>query len=403
MNTTVREVLRDVIAQQSDAVPPVGLVERVISRYRRRRTIRAASAGVAVVMAAAVAVPVVLDARGTREPTAGAWTGNKVVITSLSGASRPRSPSDPPVDPKVGITWVALLLNPRTGKYDELPQDYMGVVPSPDGRWAVIGASTIRRSRIGVLDRANGQVRWLDIEADMNSRIASWAPDSTRFVLTRSHQAVVVDAATLATTPVAPVPSMFLPMGGSFVWSPGGDRLLGTEGGTVSYAAPFVHLNEYDLTGRHQRTLPVHVRVDSSAQFSPDHDRIALLDYGDPTSRPPAPQARIVDAATGAEEPLAVPLPASTYELVAWYDAEHLVVAVRDAGDNGPVAVSPKSSAKSSPTASPTASPKAALKIVRIADGRVVHTVELPGGRDFDNIQLAPAADLPKAARKHAF
>jgi hypothetical protein len=249
-----------------------------------------------------------------------------------------------------------------------------------------------RPNEIGVLDRSTGQVRTIKRLPDDMSMLdgASWAPDSSRFVVTefpkaafdvQSPRALIVDPATMSVE-VVEVPENALPLGGSYVWSPAGDRLVATAATVTGQDVHHDNIDEFDLSGRHLRRIPTGGPVSRSAQYSPDGRRI-LLPEGlaavgvTPPPDGPQPTVRIVDARTGAKLG-EVALPPGTAAVPVWYDEERLVVATNEAR-------------------------AIKLKIVEIATGKVVHSIDVAGTGDPWYLHVTPATRLSEAAMKLAF
>lgn len=395
MNTALRDVLHHAIERQAEAAPPpTGLVDAVFRRRRKQGRVRMAAA---VVLAAAVAVPVVAQVHRRADPTLAPWRGHHMVLDALSTLWADHQAGETDPEP-----LTSLLLNRRTGQYEKVP--YTHVVPSPDGRWAVVStyrtnglvSHRLESERIGVLDRASGQVRWLDRGARtfVRPQHASWAGDSSRFVLTewpivsgnfQPPLAALVDPATLAVQEIAPPTAdsrMSAVEDGAFVLGPNSDRLYASRVGGLA------GLVEWDLTGRELRAIGAHEGTWSVTEsFSPGGDRIAFANRAVPDvdfdSRRSAIVVDIVDMATG-QRTVRIRMPFGVYQVLGWYDANHLVVVKNTAEWSG----------------EPT---HLVLEVVRIADGRVVHTVDVPDDRRWGDLYLTPAAGLSGEAKKLAF
>jgi hypothetical protein len=392
MNAPVHDVLHDAFDRESRTVaPPTGLAQTAIARYQRQRRIRTTLAGVgALTVAAVVAVPLVTNvAASERSPVATAGASKKMVVTAQAGiGERTLATTAGTSFTRIGPTYSSLLLNTRTGRYDRLP--YARALPSPDGRWAVVqtgGTDPDDRpmpNRTGVLNRANGQVRWLDHDTNHVDGPGSWSPDSTRFLLSERPGAeqgniVLVDAATLATKVIA-VPDLLTrnAMGLEMVWAPSGDRLLLTLSrlNQDETEQEVFGIQEYDLTGKPSRTISVEGKLRTAAQFSPDGTRVVLF-YPDEAN--PA----VVDLATGATIVAPTPVDAQagiSAAFVGWYDSDHLAYQ------------------------SGTGSPGSPVKLLIVStQNKVVRTVPLPDPSGGDAVYLSPAGHLTGPAAKLAF
>jgi hypothetical protein len=391
MNAPLRQVLHDAIDRQCDAPAPAGLAEATIARYRRQRRVRTALTGVgALAVAAAVAVPLAatVTAPAPGQSSADPGTPKRVVITAQAGLA-PRTPSTASTA-SGSTTWSApasltsLLLNTKTGKYDELP--YWRVLPSPDGRWAAVQkidpGQQLYPNRTGVLNRADGKVRWLDRHDSVTVEPIGWSPDSTRFLIPEPLESgrpgvVLVEAATLATTAV-PVPDLTEQnaAGLEMVWAPSGDGLLLTLTRDLTESGyQVLGIREYDLAGKPRRTLPGTAGgvLRTATQFSADGTRVVLFD-------PHGANPTIFDLATGAATALPASLPSEVGDFVGWYDADHLVYEAREA----------------------TADSTSKLLVVSMHNA-VVRKVSLPRSGEYQQVHLSPARHLSGPAAKHAF
>jgi hypothetical protein len=334
MRTDLDHALREAMAQIAEAPLPPGMAQAAIRKAGRRRTARLVVAGVTAAAVALVAVPVAvvtLDGRdrNDRGVIAGEGTDRthgtgQLVVMAYSGIANPADPG--PADD------TSLLLNPKTGSYDQLP--YHSALPSPDGNRVLVhdGDNSVRHpSRAGILDRATGNVRWIGSYRP-NDRSPAWSPDSRRVMFTRRPASgtagfVLVDVETLQTAFTA-VPDVGNnnSLGLGLVWTPDGKAVaLTLSHGADSEAQPdtVTGIRFYGPDGRPTRTVNVaDGALSDGAGFSPDGSRIAL-------SRAGSGQLHIIDTITGAtRQRLGLP-----GEFLCWYDADHVVAS--SLGDSG--------------------------------------------------------------------
>jgi len=370
LDDALRRALRDI----ADAPPPVGLATAARRIAGRQRAARMTLASVATAAVALVTVPAAMTMIGDRHMPGGA-PPRSLVVTAYSGALRGTDAG--PADDR------SLLLDPETGRYEEVP--YTEVVPSPDGRQVLVRQGDNSRQhplRAGVMDRATGQVRWIDTYAGALGRDGEWSPDGRRILLTeRPKQGpwgfVIVDASTLEATFVeAPLAPETDTLGLGFVWTPDGEhvaltlaRNVGGELGTDAVTG----IQFFDLSGRPVRTIEATGALSASTDFSPDGTRIALSDpHG-------GEEVQIVTATTGqVVERVLLPTPGV---IVGWYDDDHLMVRVFSDRD----------------------SRADTLQVVGL-DGSVLRTVRLlDKGIDAKWVYVGSSDGLSPAAARHAF
>jgi hypothetical protein len=310
--------LRDALAELADAPPPPGLAAAAIRTARRHRRVRVVATGIAAVMVATVllVVPVVVSSVGDDGTPAAAPAMEPMVVTGYSMGGEG-----------------SLLLDHHTGAYVEVP--YRAVAPSPNGAYALVCAVATdppEPARVGVLDTAHGEVRWVEDHACTGAgSLGGWSPDGEELLITRQNPDLaggsgppgfgIVDPQTLETRFVehddVDDPEINA-MGNRYVWAPNGDEIALTQSfGTGGSAGDSVTaIRFYDLDGNLTRTVPATAPLTSEAGFSPDGTRMALQHPS------PGEPIQVVDAATG--EVHTVPVPPSL--LVGWADDEHLIV-----------------------------------------------------------------------------
>lgn len=240
MNPYLTGALRNTFEELAEtASPPAGLASSVLLTARRQRVARrVAGGGVATGVCAALVgvVAAVAPTSGTTTPpdSTGPVAGTTLkphVVTAYSGIR------DVTIADSSPRFWHSLLLDPKTGRYERVPYRY--VMPSPDGSRVVVGAgdgSTAHPGRVGVMDRASGNVRWID---DLGGAGAAgsrypgdgrWSPDGQRILFTQLPRPgepgfALVDPETLKTTFV-PLPGLAsLDRPPSLEWTPDGNNV----------------------------------------------------------------------------------------------------------------------------------------------------------------------------------
>jgi hypothetical protein len=326
---------RLMVAEVEDGERPSTVldVDRAITTGRRQRRIgRGLLAGgvLSVVAAASVVAPSIVDkfdGTGGERPAAPPATS---VVTAYSGIHDPAvdTNTEPGFDRMSPAHDYSLVLNPETGRYDRMP--YPRVVPSPDARRVLVwqGDNSVRYPlRVGVLDRATGSVGWAADGAMPLNRLSAdsdgvWSPDGGRILFTGDHGASVLDAETLAATPV-PVPGLDgdNARGLAAAWTPDG----------TGFTLPLTRVEEgrghrltvirtWDLTGTVRGDVAVSYDANvegADLSFSPDLGLLAVTR---------AAGIDVLDARTGTlARTVAVP-----GALVGWRDAGHLVTVAAD-------------------------------------------------------------------------
>jgi hypothetical protein len=311
MTNHLDSALRDALAELADAPPPSGLAAAAIRTARRRRQIRLAATAV---VAALLVAPVIVSSVSSHDAPVESPTMEPLVVTAYS----------------IGREG-SLLLDHGTGEYVEMP--YRSVTPSPDGAYALVYAGdngTLGPVRVGVLDTATGEVRWIEgyVGAGGDSP-GGWSRDGQDLLITQHPDLhgvsgppgfAIVDSETLEARFVEhddiENPEINA-MGNRYVWAPNGDEIALTQSVEEDGEDTVTAIRFYDLDGNLTRTLPAAAPLTSEAGFSPDGTRMALQypSLGEPI--------QVVDAATG-EVQQTVPLPPS--QLIGWADDEHLIV-----------------------------------------------------------------------------
>lgn len=378
MSNDLESGLRAALADLTDGPPPPGLAAVAIRTARRQRRTRLAAAGLVAVAALAAApvawavLPAADNPPGTGTPAGGPWPAGPLVVTAYTD-----------------YRDTSLVLDYATGEYVEMP--YRHVAPSPDGTRAVVrdgDGSWAHPLRVGVLDLATGEVRWID--GLTGGRGAAWSPDGEEILVTETERSTglqgfaIVDAETLEYRFVdhgdvlAPDVNA---AGARYVWAPGGEGIvLATSVDTGTESAPDVSwgVRFYDRSGELQRSLPMPGPVESEAAFSPDGTRMAVRDpyVGGPVT--------VVDTQTG-EVVARVPVrgwSADTWgDIVGWADDDHLLV-------------------RSALPGRYEEPPSSRLAVVDLS-GRIVEEVDLLG--DWPALHIGSSEDLASAGAGFTF
>ncbi|HVQ96222.1 MAG TPA: hypothetical protein VMU51_34710 [Mycobacteriales bacterium] len=339
MTDQLERDLRAALERLGDRPPPLGLTEGALRRARRARTARwtAAAAGTAGLTAAVVFAAAAL----TGPPAATPVVGSTAAVAGAGGRVVTLYGCDGIAVDEHGRTvrQTSLVLDRAAGRYREVP--YCGVVPSPDGRLALVSdgdGSAAHPLRNGVLTIATGATRWIH----GYTGTGSWSPDSQRLLLTggpaglsqqaslepRNNGFVLVNVATLTTT-FHPVPDVPNGLGAAGAWTPDGQAIAITicacpSGSTHEGSWPITGIRLYDPTGRQLRTLRADAGVWSTAAFSPDGASIALTAEAGTSGRP----LQIADARTGQVRQT---VPLNGGQFLGWYDATRLILRAGEA------------------------------------------------------------------------
>jgi len=321
MSTLPDRALREALEHLTATPAPTDLARTAIGRAHRRRLVRRAGlvAGVAAfVPALAVAILAVPGARTAPTDPGAVRPGGRVVI-AYTGIDPDGGRTDPgPAND------ISLLLNFDTGAYESVP--YNDVVPSPDRRLAVVRQgdnSAAHPTRVGVLDLATDQVRWLPDTAPRGyEETPTWSPDSRTFVLVEvprdadGHGLRLVDADTLAETFVRLSGlGERMALGPNVRWSADGTELIVVLSESTGTTTEITGIRRFAPDGAELRTVPVDRLPTEGTSVSPDGRRLLL--WGAPGAT-----ATLIDTDTGAAS--AVP---QRGILVGWYDATHYIAA----------------------------------------------------------------------------
>ncbi|MEO3743559.1 hypothetical protein [Plantactinospora sp. B5E13] len=391
MNPHVTGAIRNTFEELADsAPPPTGLAQVTLARARRQRITRlGAGGGLATALCAALVgllATVVPTGDGPAEQAAAGAPGRDSVVTAYSGIR------DPDVQDPSPNFFYSVVLNRKTGQYDRLP--YRFAMPSPDGSQVLVGTgdnAVPHPTRVGILDRAGGQVRWLPTPEIGAANVwgyadsGSWSPDGRQILFTyrpkQDGQAgfLLTDAATLQTRFV-PLPDVEAEntRGLSLAWAPGGVGVVLTTSRNVDESQPGVvtGIRFYDLTGRLVRTLPASVPLADGAGISPNGSQLALVD----PNLPGPTRVTVVDAATGVQR--AVVDLGSPARLVGWTDDTHLLLWVFA-------------------DSAPGAEQETGLVVVDLT-GKVVRTIR-PAADQPQQTFVGPADGLPAEAEQLTF
>ncbi|RKR88001.1 WD40 repeat protein [Micromonospora pisi] len=404
MNLHLTGALRNAFEELAEtAPPPAGMARTALVTARRQRIVqKVAGGGIAAAVCATLvgviaAVGPIGTADGGNQVAGGGF--KPLVVTAYSGI-RDRSIEDP--SPHFQYS---LLLDPKTGRYERIPYRY--AMPSPDGSRVLVGTGDNgpNPTRMGVMDRATGDVRWIDDpgEADSFSVLGysdngQWSPDGRRILFTHMPRQgeprfAVVDPETLQTTFV-PLPDLTSDhhLGLGLVWTPDSRGIALTltrlpenlETGAVVTGVRF-----YDLTGKVVRTVTTDAGTLTRPAFSPDGKQMALIT---PISGLTPVTVTVTDPTTGAVQHT-MSLPRAS-DLIGWADDEHLLVRAFPDED------SPTSGEPAGPGA---ATPEANARLLVVdLNGRVDHSMRLPNDH-AERLFVGPSTGLPVSAAPITF
>ncbi|MFK3983709.1 TolB family protein [Micromonospora sp. NPDC050397] len=400
MNPHVAEAIRNAFEEVAESAPaPTGLAPTALVTARRHRLARRLTGAgtVAAVCAALIGVLAVAAPNGTADPDQVADRMRPQVVTAYSMVR------DVTATGSSQSSFYSLLLNFETGRYERMP--YQWVLPSPDGSRMLVcstGDNAPGLTRIGMMDRASGDVRWISEAAlgDTGPALTQnfqWSPDGGRILFVPMQRPdrqgfVLFDPETLDATMV-PVPD-FDPLRNpmpTLVWT--------SDSGTIAMLQTRVTerpedtatgVRFYDLTGELTRTVGFSTSVyPFRPVFSPGGDQLALGTIID------RQQSVIIvfDSTTGAVRHRVTP--PFDGSVVGWTDNAHLLVRATSP-EQGP--------GQTTSTATPGTEGNSRLLVVDL-DGRVDHSVPLSVGEDqtFGQISVGSSDGLPPSAAPITF
>ncbi|MGI5147252.1 TolB family protein [Plantactinospora sp. CA-294935] len=393
--------LRTAFEELAETAPaPVGLAQTALVTARRQRVARLAVGGgfaAAICVALIGVVAVIAPVTGTDGDQFADSGLRPLVVTAYSGIR------DPKVDDPSPNFQYSLLLNVKTGRYDRVPYRY--AMPSPDGGQVLVatGDNSLRYpTRVGVLDRATGNVRWItDSSGTSDARFPGyssdgrWSPDGQRILLTYMPRTgtpgfLLVDSETLTTTFV-PLPDLAAQneQVTGLLWTPDSNGLALTL--SMSVDDPTVAgIRFYDLAGRVVRTVPAGGGPLDEGSFFPDGRQLALASDPDGVRQT---SVTVIDPVTGSiKHSFTVPL---SGDLIGWRDHQHLLIRVFH--DQGGIPASDQPA----PVLGPGDDEYDRLLVVDLT-GRVTHSMHLPAER-AEHLFTGSSAGLAGSAAKITF
>ncbi|MBL7261409.1 hypothetical protein [Paractinoplanes lichenicola] len=251
-------------------------------RIRRRRQAGVAAAAVALV--ASASIPYALLHRDEPapqpQPQPAATTSRpidwgkspltlpgKVIVTAVSRID-PRLADVPSADGSV-------VLDRRTGRYVQLPDDYHRVWGAPKVNRAVVSGDR----HLGII-AANGEITWTDVTPGPDPQ---WSPDGTRVLATSGDGFAIIDAASGAVSRHATFDETYAcPDECRFTWLPDGKRVAIpvrdiTADRSEAKLDMAVKVAIHDAsTGKRLETIPVPGAPADQDAWSPDGRRVVL-------------------------------------------------------------------------------------------------------------------------------
>jgi hypothetical protein len=371
MNDRLTGALRQTFEQLADdGGPPSGLARTALAGARRRRRAQV-GASVGLALCAVLAAAAGVTGGGDRGAPVAAGSGDSV-ITAYSGIR------DLTVEDGSPAFNYSMLLDQKTGTYRRVP--FRTVIPSPDGERVLVGTgdnSAAYPTRVGIMDRANGVVRWLPSgEIDGfpgNADDGRWSPDGRRILFRFSPRVglagvVVVDAEKLSAE-FAPMPHVSVG-DGNLAWTPDSTGFAVTEAVSPdesnAYEARGVQF--FGLDGWPRRTLAV---PDPDLWATPSFSPGGQLALSGPTGDDRPLSVALVDPDTGAVR--------ARFDVdgrglvIGWVDEGHLLLCTFDGRD------------------------AQHLQVVDLT-GKVTKRLVPPDGAAGGQITIGPAAGLPRSA-----
>jgi hypothetical protein len=314
MSTQLDDELRAALDDLVDVAPPTGLAAGAIRRgVRRQRLARSGATlgGLAFVSVLSLAlVPSLIRGPGGSTPIQPAGPRLPHVVLVYGGIA---GGVDGPAED------TSLVLNKATGEYESLP--YHTVVPSPDGsRLFVVEGdnSMVYPTRMGILDRATGEVRWLPGHHGYQGGPA-WSPDGAHVLLTdfpRNGPAgfTLVDADSLVQTftPLAEVSTANV-LGMCLVWAPGATELLHVLSRAGAPHAGVYAFGTYTVDGTPTSNASFADVAATDALVSPGSTRLLVVS--------PDGTTWLLATATGSSTGINL----IGYDPVAWADEAHIL------------------------------------------------------------------------------
>ncbi|SNT56871.1 hypothetical protein SAMN05421812_11044 [Asanoa hainanensis] len=330
MNDRLAGALRQTFDEIADAgPPPQGLARAALAGARRSRRGRVGGA-VALALCAALASGVAVSGLGEEGGQGGQGQAGQ-------GGPPLNAPGDAVVMAYSGVRDLAvedgspafnysLLLDRATGKYERIAYRY--AMPSPDGERVLVAVgdnSAPHPSRVGIMNRATGSVRWFpDIPGTVGDGV--WSPDGKRVAFRNTSKsgpitALVADAETLTSDEV-PLPD-FREGDVRMRWTPdsAGFAITLARSPDEATAAQASEVRYYGLDGKQRHSLPV---PDASFTAAPAFSAGGQLAVSGPKGGDGPLEVAIVDPQSGAVHSRFTL--AESGAIVDWVGEAHLLV-----------------------------------------------------------------------------